>query len=148
MRTMEQSIHNGAIGLNYVAALMGVFGGVALLLSAIGVYGVMAHLGSDQKRTRSGSGWRSALAQRKVLGMILRRGMLTTGVGLEQLRLPLGLWIRAPDGMARLRSKRHRRDDLPLRAPLALVAAAALAVSRPSLAGPRRSIRSSRCGTE
>ena len=66
MRTMEQSIHNCAIGLNYVAALMGVFGGVALLLSAIGVYGVMAHLVSDQKRMRSGSGWRSALPQRKV----------------------------------------------------------------------------------
>ena len=34
--TMERQIHNRAIGLNYVAALMGVFGVLALVLSAIG----------------------------------------------------------------------------------------------------------------
>ncbi len=81
MRTMAQSIHNGAIGLNYVAALMGIFGGVALLLSAVGVYGVMANMVSEQTQE---IGVRVALGAQtgSVLQMIFRRGMLTTGLGL------------------------------------------------------------------
>src|SRR5262249_52696137 len=48
MQTMEKSIHDRAIGLNYVAALMGSFGFLALVLSAVGVYGVMAHLVNEE----------------------------------------------------------------------------------------------------
>ena len=81
MRTLEKLIHNRAIGLNYMAALMGVFGGVALLLSAVGVYGVMANMVSEQTQE---IGVRVALGAQtgKVLNMIFRRGMLTTGLGL------------------------------------------------------------------
>lgn len=42
MRTLEKAIHDSAIGLNYMAVLMGAFGAIALVLSAIGVYGVTA----------------------------------------------------------------------------------------------------------
>jgi putative ABC transport system permease protein len=64
-----------------MAALMGVFGGVALLLSAVGVYGVMANMVSEQTQE---IGVRVALGAQtgSVLQMIFRRGMLTTGVGL------------------------------------------------------------------
>jgi putative ABC transport system permease protein len=81
MRTMERSIHNGAVGLNYMAALMGVFGGIALLLAAIGVYGVMAYLVSEQTHE---IGIRMALGASRgtVLEMIFRRGMLTAAAGL------------------------------------------------------------------
>ena len=81
MQTMETSIHNRAIGLNYMAALMGILGGIALMLSAVGVYGVMAYLVSEQTRE---IGIRMALgAQRQaVLRMIFRRGLLTAGTGL------------------------------------------------------------------
>jgi putative ABC transport system permease protein len=81
VRSVEQSIHDRAIGLNYVAALMGVFGAVALLLSAVGVYGVMAHMVSEQTQE---IGIRVALGapRSNVLTMIFRRGLLTTGLGL------------------------------------------------------------------
>jgi putative ABC transport system permease protein len=81
IQTMERAIHNSAIGLNYMAVLMGVFGVIALSLSAIGVYGVMAHVVAEQSRE---IGIRMALgAQKKtVLAMIFRRGMMTIGFGL------------------------------------------------------------------
>jgi putative ABC transport system permease protein len=81
LRSMERSIHNRTIGLSYVAALMGIFGGVALLLSAIGVYGVMAYLVTEQTPE---IGLRMALGapQTSVLQMIFRRGLLTISAGL------------------------------------------------------------------
>ncbi len=87
MQTMQKSIHNRAIGLNYMAALMGVLGGIALLLSAVGVYGVMAYVVSEQTQE---IGIRMALGAEKqtVLQMIFRRGLLTAGTGLA-IGLPL-----------------------------------------------------------
>jgi putative ABC transport system permease protein len=87
MMTMAKAIHNQAIGLNYMAVLMGVFGMIALGLSAIGVYGVMAHLVSEQTHE---IGIRIALGAsgESVLGMVFRRGMFTTLSGLL-LGLPM-----------------------------------------------------------
>jgi putative ABC transport system permease protein len=87
LRSMERSIHNRSIGLNYMAALMGIFGAIALLLSAIGVYGVMAYLVSEQAPE---IGLRMALGAPRgsVLQMIFRRGLTTIGSGLI-IGLPL-----------------------------------------------------------
>jgi len=81
VRSMETSIYNSAIGLNYMAALMGAFGLLALGLSAIGVYGVMAHLVSAQTRE---IGIRIALGARRpnVLAWMARRGLLPVVGGL------------------------------------------------------------------
>jgi putative ABC transport system permease protein len=129
LRTMEQLIHNSAIGLNYVAALMGIFGGLALLLSAIGVSGVMAHLVSEQTHE---IGIRMALGASRgsVLAMILRRGMGTTVVGLA-IGLPLAY------GFARLMASLIFGVSTADAAtfvgiPFALIAAAALAVYVPA----------------
>lgn len=81
MRSMESAIYNSAIGLNFMAALMGAFGLLALGLSAIGVYGLMAHLVSVQTRE---IGIRIALGAQKyhVLAWTFRRGMLPIAGGL------------------------------------------------------------------
>src|SRR5258708_15799980 len=94
MRSMEKQIHNRAIGLNYMAALMGVFGGIALLLSAIGVYGVMSYLVSEQTHE---IGVRMALgaARSSVLQMGFRRGMVTAVAGLA-VGLPPGYGVARP----------------------------------------------------
>jgi putative ABC transport system permease protein len=91
MRTMQENIHDRAIGLNYVAALMGIFGLVALVLSAVGVYGVMAQLVSEQTQE---IGVRVALGapHSNVLQMIFRRGMVTAGFGLA-IGLPISFLL-------------------------------------------------------
>jgi putative ABC transport system permease protein len=81
VRTMDTLMRNQAMGLIYVAVLMGVFGAVALALSCIGVYGVMAYLVQEQTHE---IGIRMALGANKesVLTMVLRRGLTTTVIGL------------------------------------------------------------------
>ena len=129
MRTMDRSIHNRAIGLNYMAALMGIFGGIALFLSAIGVYGVMAYLVSEQTHE---IGLRMALGAGggNVMQMIFGRGMITTCAGLA-VGLPLAY------GFARLTSSLifgvSATDATTfIGIPLALLAAAALAIFIPA----------------
>ncbi|MGA8029835.1 MAG: ABC transporter permease [Bryobacteraceae bacterium] len=129
MRTMEKAIHNSAIGLNYMAALMGVFGGIALLLSAIGVYGVMAYLVSEQTQE---IGIRMALGAMpgNLLQAIFRRGLLTVGIGLAT-GLPLAYLL------ARLMASLIygvAANDLAtfVGIPMALAAAAVLAIYIPA----------------
>jgi putative ABC transport system permease protein len=82
------------VGLVYVASMMAVFGVIALLLSAAGVYGVMAC--SVAERTRE-IGLRMALGaqDRDVVWMVGRWGVLLTAGG-------LALGIPAAFGLAGL----------------------------------------------
>ena len=79
--TLDVLRRNEATGLLYVAAMLGVFGGLALVLSAVGVYGVMAYLVGQQTHE---IGIRMALGAGKgsVLAMVFRRGLVTAAVGL------------------------------------------------------------------
>ena len=78
--TMDQQMNNDVSQERLIATLSGFFGGLALLLAAVDLYGLMAHTAT--RRTRE-IGIRMALgAQRNnVLWMILRDGILLVTLG-------------------------------------------------------------------
>jgi putative ABC transport system permease protein len=127
--TLETLIHNQALGLIYVAVLMAVFGGLALLLSCVGVYGVMAYMVQEQTHE---IGIRVALGapRENVLAMVFRRGMLTTAAGLAfGLAASYALALM----MQHLIQNVSATDPLTFTGiPLVLLAAAALAIFIPA----------------
>lgn len=94
VHSMTRSIRLDATGVDYVAALMAIFGGLALVLSAVGVYGVMSYLVAEQTHD---IGIRVALGapREHVMGMVFRRGMTTALAG-------LAIGLVAAYGLARL----------------------------------------------
>jgi putative ABC transport system permease protein len=79
--TMTQKIGEQTSGLRYVAWLMALFGGIALVLSVIGIYGVIANLVNE--RTQE-IGIRMALGAQpcNVLGMVTLSGLRLLASGL------------------------------------------------------------------
>jgi putative ABC transport system permease protein len=87
LNTMTELIRQEAFVFAYMAALMGVFGLLALVLSSVGVYGVMAYVVVGQTHE---IGIRMALGAERgaVLAMLFRRGMRTALLGLAIGLLP------------------------------------------------------------
>ena len=81
LETMTRKIANQTSALRYVARLMAVFGGVALLLSAVGVYAVVAS-SVDERRGEIGIRMALGAQPRNVLGLVLRTVVLLTALGL------------------------------------------------------------------
>jgi predicted permease len=81
VRTMEERVADAASGVRFNATLLGFFGFVALLLAAVGVYGVVAY--SVAERTHE-IGIRMALgaSRRDVAGMVMSQGTVMTLAGL------------------------------------------------------------------
>jgi len=81
IRTMEELLSTQVTEPRFHTVLLGCFAGVALLLTMVGLYGVMAY--SVSRRTRE-IGVRVALgaSRRTVLAMVLKRALVLLAAGL------------------------------------------------------------------
>jgi putative ABC transport system permease protein len=80
VRTMDEVFHGSAAPQNFNMLLLTIFGGVALMLAAIGIYGVLAY--SVTQRTQE-IGIRMALGADRagIRNLIVKQGMLLTVTG-------------------------------------------------------------------
>ena len=83
VKTMRQALYtlNGLLMFQLGASLAAVLGGLGLILSVIGVYGVISY--SVSQRTQE-IGIRMALGAQpgSILGLVLRQGIIIVGAGL------------------------------------------------------------------
>jgi len=123
VRTLEQIKSESVAGDRLQTLLLGSFGGVALLLSAIGIYGVISY--AVAQRTHE-IGIRAALgaSSGSLLGLILRGGMALTAVGLV---LGAAGALAVTRLLGSLLFGVGARDPLTLAAATAVLGAAALA---------------------
>jgi putative ABC transport system permease protein len=116
IQTMTERAAEVTSRTRFIALLLGLFAGLALLLSAIGIYGVMAY--SVSARTRE-LGIRIALGAQSgaVLRLVLRTGLTPIGAGLA-----LGLLA----AFAAMRVMKSQLYDVSATEPLTFTAVALL----------------------
>jgi putative ABC transport system permease protein len=81
LRTMEEVFSQSVASPRFIAQLLGVFAALALVLAAIGTYGILSYAVTERRQE---IGIRMALGADRgsVLGMILAQGMKVTMIGL------------------------------------------------------------------
>jgi hypothetical protein len=90
VRTLQDYIDESLAGPRSISLFLTVMGGIALLLAAMGIYGVMSH-SVTQRRKEIGIRMALGAGRGSVVGMVTRTGLALAGVGML-LGLPLA-WI-------------------------------------------------------
>ena len=128
-RTVEEHMRSAVFAQRMAANLLGVMGILAVVLAAVGLYGVIAYAVSQRTQEM---GIRLALgaAPRDLLRMVLRQGLLVTSVGLA---IGLTLAFGATGFMRSLLPGIEPRDPLTfVVVPLTLLAIAIIATVIPA----------------
>jgi putative ABC transport system permease protein len=81
LRTMDEVIGDALVRQRFLSLLLGLFAGVALLLAAIGTYGILAYMVAERQQE---IGIRLALGAgaSQVVGLVLRQGATIVGIGM------------------------------------------------------------------
>jgi putative ABC transport system permease protein len=134
VRSMRDIVSRSLGSNRFNTLLLGLLAGLALLLSAVGLYGVLAHLVSQ--RTRE-IGVRMALgaSAAKVLRLFLRQGLALVGIGIGAGTIGAAALSSV---MSSLLTGTSPRDPLVFAvAPAVLVAVALVAITRPAMRAAR-----------
>ena len=124
-RTVNDLVSASALNARFVARFMAGFGLVALVLTIVGVYGV---IGYGVQRRRQEFGVRRAIGagSREILGLILREAFALTGAGIV---VGLMLTLAAGFGLRHLLFDISPFDPISLAGSIAVICAATIAAS-------------------
>jgi predicted permease len=142
LQTLEQSIDKSLVSRRFIVVLLSTFAGLALLLSALGLYGVISY-GVHMRMRELGIRMALGASRSDVLALVLRRGMEMAAAGLVVGLIATFLAGRVLSSML---FATHLFQPLPLLATSALLAATVLLASylparRASKLDPMRTLR-------
>jgi putative ABC transport system permease protein len=112
-----------------VATMFSIFGAVAVLLSAVGLYGVMS-FSVNQRRQEFGTRMVLGADRPRILGMVLRQGLMQLAIGLAVgLGLALAIARFVGDGIRQVLFQVNPNDPLIFLAVSLLITAVAFAAT-------------------